>query len=172
MDDGEGITDEIAEIIATRKQQAIDFYRKHNPDMREAKIQEHLKGIDFTKPVYVVKIPPNGLGKNKNELYQYTKLDNEGNVRQGNYYTDNPKNTPTELGISDKYSVRDNNWKPTGEIKEVEQNVFEFNIENPVEGLKSTSKPIIDDWSIENIDGVKIEVPTKGGGSQIYIPKQ
>jgi hypothetical protein len=36
-----------------------------------------------------------------------------------------------------------------------------------MEGLKSTAKAIGDDWSLKG----PVVVPTDGGGSQIYIPK-
>ncbi|TWP27488.1 hypothetical protein ETU09_07455 [Apibacter muscae] len=39
-------------------------------------------------------------------------------------------------------------------------------IEQNVEGLKSTSAPINDTWSLKDKS-----IPTEGGGSQIYIPK-
>jgi len=39
------------------------------------------------------------------------------------------------------------------------------------EGLKSTSAEINDTWSRIDKDGNKIPIFTKGGGSQIYIPK-
>ncbi|MBL4746854.1 MAG: hypothetical protein JKY08_10855 [Flavobacteriaceae bacterium] len=100
------------------------------------------------------------------ELFQYTKINTEGTVLRGDYYTDNPNATATELGISDQYSVRDpnNGWGQTDQVKTVNQE--SITIENNVEGLKSTSAEINDTWSLKDE-----AIPTEGGGSQIYIPK-
>ncbi|MFK8269251.1 polymorphic toxin type 46 domain-containing protein [Capnocytophaga cynodegmi] len=165
VDDGEGIADEIAEIIATRKQQAIDFYRKHNPDMKMRDIESHIAGIDFTQTVEIVKVPTG------QELFQYTKRNTEGTILRGDYYTDNPQNTPSDLGISDTYNVRDssNGWKQTQEVREVVKE--RITIPKDAEGLKSTSAEINDTWSRMDEYGNPLPIHTKGGGSQIYIPK-
>jgi hypothetical protein len=155
-------------IIAARKQAAIDFYQSHNPSMDIADISSHIKGIDFTKPIEIVKIPPNGLGPKGNELYQFTKVNTEGTVLKGDYYSDNPSSTPNDLGVSDKYNVRDpnNGWKQTDRVETVKQEKIIFDESKPVEGLKSTSAEINDSWSLKDQ-----EVHTDGGGSQIYVPK-
>lgn len=155
-----------AETVAEKRKIATDFYKKHNPDLSDRQIRSHINGIDFTKPVKKVKIPPDGSGKKGNELYQFTKANSEGKVFKGQYYTDNPKNTPSELGVSDKYGIRDADGKTTGEIGTVKQEKIIFDENKSVEGLKSTSKEINDTWSIKGET-----IPTKGGGSQIYVPK-
>ncbi|GAB2700564.1 hypothetical protein GCM10027037_26750 [Mucilaginibacter koreensis] len=159
--------EEMAALKAQRRQMAEDFYLKHNPGKDADAVASELNGIDFSKPVSIVKIPPDGLGPKGNELHQFTKVNTEGEVLRGQYYTDNPANTPSELGISDKYNVRDKSWKHTDEVRTVQQEKVVFDENKPIEGLKSTSKEIDDSWSLK--DGQK--VPTKGGGSQIYIPK-
>lgn len=142
------------------KRKAIDFYKKHNPDMAMLDIESHIAGIDFTKKVEIIPITEG------TSLTQYTKVNTEGTVLRGDYYTDNPNNTPSELGVSDKYNVRDpnNGWQQTDEIKTVtKENVI---IPKDSEGLKSTSAEIDDTWSLKDQS-----VHTEGGGSQIYIPK-
>ena len=147
-------------LVAERRQTAMEFYQKHNPGMSIDDIRSHLNGIDFTKPVEIVKI------KEGSELIQYTKVNTEGTVLRGDYYTDNPSNTPSQLGVSDKYNVRDpnNGWKHTDEVKTVTQE--KVTIPKDAEGLKSTSAEINDTWSLKDES-----VHTEGGGSQIYIPK-
>lgn len=154
-----------AKLIAERRQQAIDFYKKHNPNMDILDIESHIAGIDFTKPVKIIKLPAG------TELIQYTKINSEGTRLKGDYYTDNPSNTPSELGISETYNVRDpnNGWRHTQEVKEVTQE--KTTLSSDVEGMKSTSAPIEDTWSRIDQDGNKLPVKTEGGGSQIYIPK-
>lgn len=152
--------EELKALIAARTQIAIEFYQKHNPGMDIANIKSHIKGIDFTKPIEIVNISQ---GK---ELIQYTKVNTEGTVLRGDYYTDNPNNTPSQLGVSDKYNVRDpnNGWNYTDEIRSVNQE--RVTIPKDSEGLKSTSAEIDDTWSLKDQS-----VHTEGGGSQIYIPK-
>jgi Bacterial toxin 46 len=82
-----------------------------------------------------------------NELYQYTKVNTDGKPLRGKYYTDNPNTIPSELGVSDKYSVRDANWQQADQINAVKQEKITFDEANPVEGLKSTSAPIKDNWA-------------------------
>ncbi len=64
----EAITNDPA-VIAARKQAAMDFYQKKNPNMSPDDIKSHINGIDFTKPVEIIKIPPGGSGPKGNELY-------------------------------------------------------------------------------------------------------
>ncbi|TWP28385.1 hypothetical protein ETU08_09070 [Apibacter muscae] len=78
------------------------------------------------------------------ELYHYTKVNSEGISYRGDYYTANLNHTPNELGISDKYNVREGR-NYTDEIKTVNQE--KIIIKQEVEGLKSTSAPINDTWS-------------------------
>lgn len=148
------------DIIAQRRQLAIDFYKKNNPGMPIDDIMSHLNGIDFNLPVEIIEI------SGGTELMQYTKVNTLGDVLTGEYYTNNPYNTPSELGVSERYSVKDpnNGWKQTDQVNTVEQKPV--TVENTTEGLKSTSAPIEDTWSLKGES-----VPTEGHGSQIYIPK-
>jgi hypothetical protein len=163
---GKAYEDGLAALIKERRQTAFEFYKEHNPDLTRRQIRSHLNGIDLTRPVEVVRIPPDGLGPNGNELYQFTKVNSEGKKLGGQYYTDNPNNTPSELGVSDKYTVRDADWNPTDQVNTVKQEKIIFDQSKQVKALKSTSAPINDTWSIEGQS-----VPTTGTGSQIYVPK-
>ncbi|MEJ5049597.1 glycohydrolase toxin TNT-related protein [Chryseobacterium culicis] len=157
--------DDIDAIIDLRKKQAIEFYLKHNPDMKMRDIESHIAGIDFSSPIEIVKLPKG------TELIQYTKVNTEGTVLRGDYYTDNPLNTPNELGVSDKYNVRDpnNGWKQTQELRDVNKEITK--LPKDAEALRSTSAKIDDTWSRIDSEGNPISVHTEGGGSQLYIPK-
>lgn len=159
------VSDEIKRIIDTRKQLAIEFYQKHNPDMKMRDIESHTAGIDFTQPIEIVKLSKG------TELIQYTKVNTEGTVLRGDYYTDNPHNTPNELGVSDKYNIRDpnNGWKQTQDVRNVKKEITK--LPKDAEGLKSTSAKIDDTWSRIDSEGNPMSIHTEGGGSQIYIPK-
>jgi len=148
------------DIIAQRRETAYNFYKEHYPDMTDRQIKSHISGIDFSKPVEVVNIPKG------TELYQYTKVDSEGTVLRGEYYTTDPNATPSELGVSGEYSVRGPDGQYTGEVKPVTQE--KVTLSQDTEGLKSTSAPVEDTWSLEG----GTPVPTEGGATQIYIPKQ
>lgn len=162
---GNGAHEELAKLITQRKQQAIDFYQKHTPNLDVANIESHIAGIDFTKPIEIVHFPKG------TKLIQYTKVNSEGTVLLGDYYTDNPANTPSELGVSDTYNVKDpnNGWKQTQEVKKVVKETI--TLPKDAEGLKSTAAEIEDTWSRINKHGNNIPIQTEGGGSQIYLPK-
>lgn len=149
-----------------RKKRATEFYKKHNPNpkLTARQLRSKTNGIDFTKPVKRVNITKNGLGSDEKPLHQYTKVNTKGEVIRGEYYTDNPNTTTSELGISNKYSVRNENFEQTDDVKEVI--IKQMTFDKPMEGLQSTSAKINDTWSLK---GQKI--PTTGGGNQIYVPK-
>lgn len=165
---GKAYEEGMAALKAERKQIASDFYKKYNPNLTARQIKSHLNGIDFTKPVQIIRIPPDGLGPKGNELFQFTKVNTKGDVVKGEYYSDNPKNTPNELGVSDRYNLRDpdNRWQHSDQVGNVKQEKIIFDESKQVEGLKSTSAEINDTWSLKDE-----AIHTDGGGSQIYIPK-
>lgn len=150
-----------------RRERAANFYRKYKPDIKDKELDSHLNGIDFSKPVKIVKIPPGGGGPEGNTLYQFTKVNSEGKSYRGEYFTPDENVTAPELGVSDKYDVRDANdrSKYTGTIKTVEQQTVTIPADKPVEGLQSVANPIKDTWSLNNQ-----EVPTPGGGEQVMVP--
>jgi hypothetical protein len=81
----------------------------------------------------------------------------------------NLKNNQSELGVSDKYNVQTPDRVKTAEVKEVIRETLI--LPKDAEGLRSTSAEINDTWSRIDKDGKELPVHTKGGGSQIYIPK-
>ena len=155
--------EEINDIEEQRYLKAKEFYQKYNPEMSPDALESHLSGIDFSKPVEVVKYSEG------TELMQYTKVNTEGTVLRGDYYTDNPACTPSQLGISDKYNVSTPDRIKTQEVRQVTKDTV--TLPNDVEGLKSTSAEIDDTWSRVDSDGKGLPIHTEGGGSQIYIPK-
>ncbi|MGI9283268.1 MAG: polymorphic toxin type 46 domain-containing protein, partial [Endozoicomonas sp.] len=114
--------------LNARKSVAHQFYAEQG--MPVAKIEGHLSGIDFSKPVEVTELPK---GK---AVHQYQVPGGP----QGNYYAE-PGIKPEKLGISDKAK----DWN-TGEIIVKEVNIYET--ENSVKILKSTAAEIDDTWSI------------------------
>ena len=155
--------EEINDIEEQRYLKAKEFYQKYNPEMSPDALESHLSGIDFSKPVEVVKYSEG------TELMQYTKVNTEGTVLRGDYYTDNPACTPSQLGISDKYNVSTPDRIKTQEVRQVTKDTV--TLPNDAEGLKSTSAEIDDTWSRIDSDGKGLPIHTEGGGSQIYIPK-
>lgn len=104
------------EIIAQRKSVAEDFYRSKGwPDKR---IANHMKGIDFSKPVEVTTLKPGTV------VSQFQKP----GAPQGNYYTP-PGTDPSTLGID-----------ATGVVE------TQYVVKQPVEVLSSTSNDILD-WN-------------------------
>ena len=69
----EGIND----IEEQRYLKAKEFYQKYNPEMSPDDLESHLSGIDFSKPIEVVKYSEG------TELMQYTKVNTEGTVLRG-----------------------------------------------------------------------------------------
>ncbi|MDI1257332.1 MAG: polymorphic toxin type 46 domain-containing protein [Flavobacterium sp.] len=155
----------LSKKAAERKQMCYDFYKEHG--MPHDDIKSHLNGINFNKPVKVIRVPPDGLGPEGNELYQFTRQNTEGKALKGNYYTDNPVSKPSELGVADTYEVPDANRNLTDIVKSRKQEKVIFDKSNPMVGLKSTAGPIDDTWSFRDKS-----IPTPGGAEQIYIPKQ
>ena len=160
------------DIVSSRQKVAVDFYKKvyderikNGMDITDAtKVMEsELSGIDYQMPVRVI------LLKKGTKLYQYQKHNTKGNYAKGQYYTDNSSNSPSQLGISECYSVKDENYRPSNQIDKV--NKTPINIEEDSYGLQSTSAPIDDTWNLQK-NGENIPVKTEGTGSQIYIPKE
>lgn len=132
-----------------RRKFALKFYEQ-NSTIKPGKIESHLSGIDFTKPVSIETLPPPG---QKNvTIYQYRN----GNTDViGNYYTLDPKATPSDLGIANVYGPdMSPKVKYSGPL--IEETIT----------LKSTSKGINDTWSVPGHS-----IKTKGGATQYFIPK-
>lgn len=149
-----------------RKRVARDFYKEHTK-WSDEKIENHLSGIDFTKPVKVDVIPPPG--QNEITVYQYRTLNPKtGRYTGGNYVTTNPHATEAELGIADTFSI---NVKKAvdGEPQQLglpfPKEKFSGTVREPVPCLRSTAKRIDDTWSMTGQS-----ITTKGGGEQLFVP--
>ena len=151
-----------------RRNVAKNFY-KDNTDWDNARIESHLRGIDYTKPVIVDNIPPPG--QNNITLYQYKKLSDNGEFLDGDYYTINPNAKPNELGVADAYSINDKFAN-----RKLDDNNFQLALPFPKEKfsaqvsestpcLRSTAKSIYDDWSVEGS-----VIYAEGGAEQLFIP--
>ena len=129
--------------IAVRKKVSIYFYMQQGIPL--SKINSHISGIDFSKPVEVKRI------KKGTRLTQYQIP----GTRQGNYYAF-PGSKATNLGISDVAKDR-----KTGKIVKKLEN--DYITTTDVDALSSTAAKIKDTWSIEGK-----EISTKGGGTQLF----
>lgn len=148
-----------------RRNVARKFY-KDNTNWPDSKIEAHLHGIDYDKPVIVDKIPPSG--KKEVTVYQYRKLDATGRYEPGNYFTLDANATPSELGIADTFTMNVTK-APDGVPQQLglpfHKEKFVGTVSSEVPCLRSTSKKIEDTWSMA---GERIF--TKGGGEQLFIP--
>lgn len=132
-----------------RRNYARKFYENNNPNnMTRERIDTHLSGIDFTKPVTIKKLPPPG--QNNVTVYQYNSPS-----KVGNYYTLDPKAKPTDLGIADVYG-------PSLEPKVKYTGI----LSDETTCLESTAKGVYDTWSVPGHS-----IKTNGGATQYYIPK-
>ncbi|MDP8169703.1 polymorphic toxin type 46 domain-containing protein [Pasteurella skyensis] len=123
---------------------AEDFYRSQG--FSEKQVLDHIKGIDFKKPVTI-----EVLNRNK-KVYQYQI----NGASQGNYYALDKNASPTELGINPKaenYNTGIISSRIKGQYKTIQKTKV----------LKSTASDIIDNFSVP-------EKPyqTKGGAKQIF----
>ncbi len=149
-----------------RKRIAHDFYKKQT-GWADDKIEGHMSGIDFTKPVKVDTLPP--LGQKEITVYQYRTIDPKtGQYAGGNYITTNPNAKAGELGISDTFSM---NVKKA-DVDQPQQLGLPFpkekytgKVTEPVPCLQSTAKRIDDTWSMTGQS-----VPTGGGAEQFFVP--
>jgi len=124
---------------AARKAVAAKFYNANCPSMSPADISSHLRCIDYSKPVQVVTVPP------PDQLLRWGKPGSKGQ-----YYTDDPKAKPTDLGVPDPQQALQREAHAPG---------------GSMQCLKSTAAPVRADW-------VDPPVETKGGGTQYFIPKE
>ena len=116
------------EIINQRIDKAFDFYK--NSGMPADKIEDHLNGIDFTKPVTLENLT-------KNKILQQWQV--PGNW-QGDYYSKIGE-TPTRLGIN-----------PLGKKRGIDiilkRKANFYKLTEDVSALKSTANNVLDDFSI------------------------
>jgi len=134
-----------AKLIAKRKKMAREFYRKQGwPD---SKIDDHMAGINFNKPVEIVKL------KKGVVLGQWQSP----GPPKGNYFA--PINeAPSKLGIG---TVGFN--RSTGQAESKLQKLYK--LDDDLEVLSSRANPILDDWS-----NPYAAAETIGGGQQYFVP--
>lgn len=158
------------QIKIERKKAAYLFYETKGTNMvdtdsiellkraRKNGYYSHVNGIDANYKI------EQGTIKKGDILYQY----NDGR-RIGNYVTTDATATPSKLGIADTYYDADKQ-------KFIMKNQQQFTVkEGEYPCLKSTSKSVTDTWSNKIKKGdqtIPLEVKTKGGGEQIYIPTE
>lgn len=111
---------------------------------RQAVLQDELKGIDLSKPVEIVKLPP------PDKLVQHVRTGKK--ARPGRFFDPLGNQHRANLGINPDKKLR----------RRIE---FTADKESSITGLRSTAAPIIDTWT-----DPKNPIETKGGGEQLMIP--
>lgn len=124
------------ETIASRQETARNFYK--DTGWSDAKIKQHMAGIDFTKPVDVVTLSKGTAV----EQWIHPKYG------LGNYFAD-PSTPASKLGI----------WQ--GERVQTP-----LTMTQDVPALKSTAEPVIDTWS--DAGPPVVPHATEGGGTQYF----
>ncbi|HEX7839547.1 MAG TPA: polymorphic toxin type 46 domain-containing protein [Kofleriaceae bacterium] len=137
---------------------AWEFYRSQG--FADERIEGHLRGIDFSKPVEVTTLP-------KGTIVQQTQP--EG-APQGSYYAP-PGTEPGKLGINPRGDLRG----PDGEtvVGHVDKTTKLYVTTEDVVVLKSSASQIEDNWSMHEIgtsskDGPAIPFLAEGGGTQYF----
>jgi len=124
---------------------ARTFYK--NAGYTEREIADHMKGIDFTKPVTVRDLPPG-------TRLQQAQVPGRN---MGNYFSD-PGTSTRDLGIFHRGTSR----QFPGELPMRENNMYRT--DGRVQVLQSTAKDITDRWSTGRPRW------QTGGGTQYFIP--
>lgn len=155
-----------ARLVNKVKQQrmntAIRFYEKRGVDPMD--IPSHLNGIDFSKPVSVVDIPP------PETMYQYTY---GSDASLGEYFSDDKNTKPDALGVNNVFREvvgHDEHGRciySRQKIAEKHHQKIDVSNDVPMKALKSTAATIVDDWS-DPLNPKR----TSGGGTQYYINKK
>ncbi|HUL16861.1 MAG TPA: polymorphic toxin type 46 domain-containing protein [Terriglobales bacterium] len=126
------------EQISAREKVVQNFY-EGKPGLGADRASQDLKGIDLTKPVEVVDIPP------PPTMAQYVR---KATGKPGNFFDPLGNQTGSQLGLNDDPVIRvAKTFKtPKGQA------------------LKSTAAPIVDDWTNK-----AKPVKTAGGGTQMVV---
>jgi uncharacterized Zn-binding protein involved in type VI secretion len=126
------------EQIAAREKVLRDFY-KGKPGLGDDRASQDLKGVDLSKPVEVVDIPPPA------QMSQYVR---KSSGKPGNFFDPVGNQSGDALGLNDDPQIRESRsfTTPRGQA------------------LRSTAAPIVDDWT-----DPKNPVNTKGGGTQMLV---
>lgn len=143
--DDEAAANRNANLISSRKTTARDFYKKQG--WNDAKIDDHMGGIDFNQPVEVISL------KKGTVMGQWQSP----GAPKGNYFAPIDE-TPGSIGVS---SVGHNRATDMAESKT--QALYKLSEDMDV--LSSKAASIVDDWSFPNVSAV-----TPGGGQQYFVP--
>lgn len=84
----------------------------------------HLRGIDFDKPVDVVRYPKDG------KLYQYSYLDRKtGQPKIGSYFYESPEVDPSKLGfdIEGRHMIEVTNGREDSFLRSTAANIEDWN---------------------------------------------
>lgn len=131
------------EVISARKESARQFYQEQG--MPEHRIEAHMEGIDFSKPVERVKL-------GKGTIVEQHQIPN---AAQGNYYSQTGTN-PHQLGVSNNVLDR-----KTGEL--VSRQPRQYLVNQETEVLRSSARAVEDTWSVAGKS-----IKTEGGGIQYF----
>ncbi|WP_442678084.1 polymorphic toxin type 46 domain-containing protein [Sphingomonas sp. ASY06-1R] len=132
--------------VAVNRTTAQNYYAEQG--WPQARIDSHLKGIDFTRPVKVVDLPAG------TEMSQWQVPGGP----KGNYFS-GAQTKPAELGIS-----------PVGHdpaIGAVSKVQTDYVSTRPTSALRSTAAAVDDTWS-----SPYATAQTPGGGRQFFVPDQ
>lgn len=151
--------------IGARKNIARAFYEEqakgsNSEFWNDDRISDHLKGIDYSKPVKVRTSPP------PTEVVQWQTPGGS----QGTYYAE-PGTEPNELGIG-------NYGAENGRVVEKVPKDYTLAQNTPI--LESTAAPMNDTWSVApgkvgkpgQLGQVGIIQETGGGGTQYFAPNR
>lgn len=154
------------QVKIERKREAIAFYKEYtlpkNVDKKliteeRKELVSQINGIDFNSKV------ERGFVNKGDVMYQYSV-----DGKTGNYFTHNPNQSTSELGVS---SYIYNEEAKIFKMRELNEIKFK---EGGLPYLRSTAKEITDTWSNKIIrESGKTytkKVETKGGGIQTFIP--
>jgi uncharacterized Zn-binding protein involved in type VI secretion len=152
----------------TRRRMALAFYTDYtDPQWEQTKIKEHLEGIDFTKPVEIVKIPKG------TPLSQWQAPEILGESNKGNYFAAKGI-SPIQLGTNPESADR---FHADKQVNKVEK---DYVAQSDLFALRSSAAGVKDIWS-ENIKGPDYEnsflikgreVQTEGGSVQFFVPEK
>jgi peptidoglycan hydrolase-like protein with peptidoglycan-binding domain len=149
---------------AARRRVAEAFYKEHsgfqtkNGKLDTNKINDHLKGIDYTKPVQARTAPP------PESAVQWQVP----NGKQGQYYA-KPETSPSELGIG-RWGLEESS---SGKLQVAEKQPVSYpSVQEGTPVLESTAARMDDTWSLgsKGDHQTPITQPAKGGGIQYFIP--
>lgn len=116
--------------LSGRMQKAYVFYKKHH--FLDEQIRAHFDAINFSKEVDYETIFAHST------IFQWSG--NSPSIPQGNYYSDQNGN-PNCLGINPKQDDINGNTLPRVQ--------FKYRPSTDIEVLKSTTKNIVDTWSVK-----------------------